>query len=139
MTPSSDTVEIEGIDTDHVTAPRNDGTAGSGLYAVGIKLKQTPSPKWARLFPDNWDRPREWSTMHRPGIARVLGDRIVLDGTTIEEVRDVHVKTLKIAVEMTNEQAAELAERARAQRAQAAKEQAEHAANVQSVAADIKF
>lgn len=42
--------------------------------------------------------------MHRPGIARVVGDQIVLDGTTVEEVRRYHLTTLKLAVKVTNEQ-----------------------------------
>jgi len=41
--------------------------------------------------------------MHRPGIARVERDRIILDGTTIEEVERYHLKTLKLAVERANE------------------------------------
>jgi len=31
------------------------------------------------------DNPPQFSTMHRPGIAKVTGNRIVLDGTTVEE------------------------------------------------------
>jgi hypothetical protein len=51
---SSDIVEIDGIDEKNVGSPRRYGTAGSGLYSVPIKLKQTPSPTWADLFPANW-------------------------------------------------------------------------------------
>jgi hypothetical protein len=136
---SSNTVEIEGIDTKNVGSPTSDGTAGSALYAVSIKLKQTPSPTWVQLFPNNWDRPREWTAMHRPGIAQVIGDRIVLNGTTVEEVRDVHATTLKLAVEATNEQAAEIAERERQAREAAGQAQAEHSANVGKVATEVKF
>jgi hypothetical protein len=40
--------------------------------------------------------------MHRPGIARVIGDRIVLDGTTIDEVERYHSATLQLAVDEAN-------------------------------------
>src|ERR1700684_2965500 len=103
-TTSQYPLQIVEVDTEHVGTPRLDGTAGSGLYAVPVKLNMEPPPLWTRLFPDNWDRPPEWSNMHRPGIAKVVGDRIVLDGTTIQEVRDTHAKTLKLAVETTNAQ-----------------------------------
>jgi hypothetical protein len=51
--------------------------------------------------------------MHRPGIARVYGDRIILDGTTMEEIERYHAKTLKLALEKTNEEAAAEEERQR--------------------------
>jgi hypothetical protein len=47
------------------------------------------------------------STRHRPGIARVRGDRIILDGTTVEEIAEVHRETLKIVVEKVNQDVAE--------------------------------
>jgi len=40
--------------------------------------------------------------MHRPGIARVSGDKVYLDGTTIEEVQKYHRDTLVLALEETN-------------------------------------
>jgi hypothetical protein len=40
--------------------------------------------------------------MHRPGIASIVGDRIILDGTPIEEVPDIHAATLKFVVEKVN-------------------------------------
>lgn len=45
--------------------------------------------------------------MHRPGIARVTGDRIVLDGTAAEEVARYHQRTLGLVVDATNAQHAE--------------------------------
>lgn len=37
--------------------------------------------------------------MHRPGIASVVDDEILLNGTTIEEVREYHRETLKLCIE----------------------------------------
>ena len=42
--------------------------------------------------------------MHRPGIAKVVGNHIILDGTTADEVAQYHHKTLELAIEKTNEQ-----------------------------------
>lgn len=63
----------------------------------------------------------------------------VLNGTTVEEVRDVHVKTLKLAVEATNEQVAVIAERERQARETAARQHAEHEANTREIAAEVRF
>lgn len=44
--------------------------------------------------------------MHRPGIARVAGDRIIVDGTTIEEVEKYHRETLLAVLDRVNQLAA---------------------------------
>jgi len=46
--------------------------------------------------------------MHRPGIASVYGNKILLDGTTIEEVEKYHKDILKLSVEFTNNTLREL-------------------------------
>ena len=100
---------------DGVGRPRNDGTRGSGFYKVPLRLSRRPSSEWAQLFVQCWDRPPQLTTMHRPGIARVSGDTIVLDGTTMAELETYHAKTLRFCVENVNEQEAEYPERLRAQ------------------------
>ncbi len=95
-------VRIVGVIADEVTEPRNDGTRGSALYAVPFRLSRRVSPDWAEVFQHVWDRPPRWTSMHRPGIARVHGDRIILDGTTIEEVQRYHRETLVLCVQETN-------------------------------------
>ena len=90
-----------------MTAPRNDGTPGSALCSVPVRLSATPDRAWAELFVRNWDRPPSFTSMHRPGIARVVGDRVVLNGTTVEEVAQYHQRTLRLAVDATNLQHAE--------------------------------
>ena len=71
-------IKIVGVLTDEVGEPRNDGTRGSALYSIPFKLNRVPLPEWSRLFVSTWDRPPQWTTSHRPGIARVYGDKIVL-------------------------------------------------------------
>ena len=49
--------------------------------------------------------------MHRPGIASVIGSKIFLDGTTIDEVKDYHKETLILCVKKANEEEARIPER----------------------------
>lgn len=132
-------VRIVGVIDGEVTSPRNDGTPGSALYAVPFRFSRRPSRDWAELFVKNWDHPPSFTTMHRPGIARVYGDRLVLDGTTVEEVERYHLQTLKLVLEKTNQEAAEreAVERARLER-QNEREQA-HKRSVDEVARRLRF
>ena len=40
--------------------------------------------------------------MHRPGIARIHGDKVILNGTTVAEVERYHRDTLILAAEEAN-------------------------------------
>lgn len=100
----------------------------------------TPGPgEWAAAFPQAWDRPPEFTTMHRPGIASVSGDSIILDGTTVEEVRDYHARTLTLVVAQLNEAQARYEAEARAAGQRAAEQRSTHDDNVRSVVDDIRF
>lgn len=104
-------IQITGIVADQVGVPRNDGTRGSALYRVPFRLTQQPPREWAELFVNNWNRPPRFTTMHRPGIASVVGDTVVLDGTTVEEVKDYHRDTLVLVIQETNKHYKEFIER----------------------------
>ena len=124
---------------EEVTEPRNDGTRGSALYTVPFLLSDTPPGGWVHLFIRHWDRPSVFTLQHRPGIARVTNDRILLEGTTVEEVEKIHLQTLKLAVNGANEEyrAALLREE---QRARFKEEQrVRHRRNVDEVAGRISF
>lgn len=95
-------VEIIGIITDEVTIPSMDGTRGSSLYTIPFRLNRSPDRKWNEIFIRYWNSPPKFTTMHRPGIASVVGDEIRLSGTTIEEVKAYHRDTLILCVEKTN-------------------------------------
>ena len=77
--------------------------------------------------------------MHRPGIARVSGDKIILDGTTIEEVRDVHRETLLLCVDKANELEAQYLEQQLKEEERKRMRREEHKSNVMRVADDITF
>lgn len=135
----SEPVEIDGVIEDEVGEPRNDGSRGSGLYEVPIRLTARPSSTWARLFVDTWNRPPRFTTMHRPGIAKVVGDKIILDGTTIEEVEQHHAETLRLVVDKVNADAAVFEERERNRREADEAERRKHRDHVGEVSGRIRF
>ncbi len=132
-------IRIVGVITDEVGEPRNDGTPGCALYRVPFRLSRRPSPLWAELFVRAWDRPPRWSTMHRPGIARVSGNKIVLDGATIEEVRDVYKETLVLCVGVANKMELEYLRREQEIREREERRREEHMKNVADIANEIEF
>lgn len=134
-----DPIHILGIITDKVTVPSMDGTRGSALYSIPFKLSKQPSSLWKQLFVDSWNNPPRFSTMHRPGIASVYSDEIVLKGTTIEEVRDYHRETLKMCVDMANQKEAQILERERKKKEQEELRKLKHYNNVQNIAGEIEF
>jgi hypothetical protein len=138
-TTDSGLIRITGIIADEAGSPRNDGTSGSALYRIPFRLSRRPSADWAQLFVQTWNLPPSFSTMHRPGIARVEGDRIILDGTTIEEVEKYHRETLKSVVERVNQLIAEHEARRRRQEDVQAEQQRQHRQAVEEVAKRISF
>jgi hypothetical protein len=132
-------VKMRGVDLNGVTTPRNDGTGGIALYRVPITLEPAPDYQWSELFVHHFNEPRSYTSMHRPGIASVVGDRIILDGTTMEELERYHLATLKLAVAAANadrKHAAELEAVAR-KRAQEAAEA--HRTTNADIASRLRF
>ena len=132
-------VRITGVDTNGVVAPRNDGSPGSALYRVPLLLNRAPHPFWNANFSHVWDNPPVWTTMHRPGIASVQGDRIVLDRTTIEELERYHLTTLESVIRSLNDMTAAHVAQERAQSDAAKRARVEHERRVQEAAEKLKF
>ena len=140
--PAVDPVEpirIIGVDAAGVTRPRMDGTRGSGLYTVPLRLNRTPTATWARRLPGLWDHPPEFTTMHRPGIASVSGDRIVLNGTTMEEVERYHAATLRKVIQEVNRLVLEEEAAKRLEREHVEADERAHDESVRTAAERIKF
>lgn len=132
-------IRILGIITDEVTEPRGDGTKGSALYRIPFKLSKRPNPLWADLFVNTWNMPPRFSGMHRPRIASVSGAKIILDGTTIEEVKLYHRDTLVLCVEEANKkEAGIIAEQARIEEQKRLKSKG-HRDVIEKGARDIEF
>ena len=132
-------IRITGIITEEVTKPRMDGTRGSGLYAVPFRLSSSPPGIWARLLVENWNNPPSFTMMHRPKIAMVSNDKVILDGTTIEEVEKYHRDTLLAVVARTNQQFDEYAARREQESEIKRQRENEHKQSVDDVSKRIKF
>jgi hypothetical protein len=137
--PPEGPIKITGILVDQVGTPKNDGSYGSALYAVPFQLSRRPSYDWSRVFVEKWNHPPEWTTMHRPGIARVEGSTVLLDGTTVEEVEKYHRKTLILAVNETNRIIEEYEAKKRREAERKAEEQRKHDETVRDAAKRISF
>lgn len=139
--PSSvfDDIRITRVIVEEITEPRGDGSAGSALYSIPFALSRRPPGEWAELFVENWNHPPRFTTMHRPGIARVSGSTISLNGTTIDEVERYHRDTLQLATAKTNEQYREWKQRRDVQVARENAQREEHRKHVDDAANRINF
>ena len=86
-----------------------------------------------------WDNPPEFTTMHRPGIASVEGDCIVLNGTTLEEVEAYHAKTLQLVIERANQEIDRREALEKQEQERSEQEAKAHEEKVAEVAKRIKF
>lgn len=77
--------------------------------------------------------------MHRPGIASVSGEQVVLNGTSMNEVETVHMDTLRLVLEVTNRDRVALAERRAAERERERQQNEDHARSVGDIAKRLKF
>jgi len=137
--PSVVPIAILGIVVDEIGTPLGDGSRGSALYDVPFRLSSDPPLEWEKLFLAAWDHPKSFTTMHRPGIASVIGDKVHLDGTTIDEVKKYHRDTLILAIQEANLKYLDLLQRQK--RAQQLEQQRieQHKENVKDVAKNIRF
>ena len=132
-------IKIVGIITNEVTLPKNDGTRGSALYRIPFRLSSKPTSTWSELFLRNWNYPPSFTSMHRPGIDRVESDKIILDGTTIEEVKQYHRDTLILCVEKTNEEEKQYRRRKEQLKRKKQEEIENHYRNIEDISKDLKF
>lgn len=132
-------IHILGIITDEVTVPKMDGSRGCALYKIPFKLSKSPSHLWKEIFVATWNMPPRFTTMHRPGIASVYGNKIILDGTTMEEVRDYHRETLLLCVEEANKKEAQIIREQQLKKAREEQRKKQHYDNVNNIADTIKF
>ena len=136
---SKEPLKIMGVIVDEVTQPRLDGTPGSALYAVPLRLNRVPSQVWSELFVNSWNRPPQFSTMNRAGIASVRGDKIVLNGTDIDEVKKYHRSTLVLCVDVANEKEREYRERNRNEEEKRRQQVEAHRKEIEDAVKDIFF
>ena len=132
-------IHILGIITDEVTLPSMDGTRGCALYSIPFRLSRAPSELLKKLFLPAWKFPSSFTSMHRFDIARIYDDEIILDGTSIEEVRDYHRKTLILCVEEANKQEKIIIGKQRQQQEREEHRIKEHFSKVTKIVENINF
>lgn len=132
-------IRIAGVIVDEIGTPRNDGTRGSALYAVPFRFSRRPPPEWVEFFIRAWDSPSRFTTMHRPGIASVYGDKVILNGTTVDEIEKYHRETLILAADETNKAYTELQARRKAQQEHERTRVEAHKKQVEDAAKRLKF
>jgi len=132
-------VKIKGILVDEIGEPLNDGSPGSALYRVPFELNKCPDNLWTDLFRQTWDRPPQFTLRHRPGIGYVIGNKIILERTTIEEVKEIHKDTLKLVVETVNKKHTEIMLREKLIKKREEKERIRHQNNIRNIVDDIEF
>ena len=132
-------IQITGIIADQVGVPRKDGIRSSALYIVPFRLTQQPPREWSELFVNNWNRPPSSTTMHRPGIASIVGDTVVLGGTSVEEVKDYHRDTLVVVIQETNKHYKEIIERRQKAIEREQEQLKTHKQKVDDISNQIKF
>jgi len=135
----SEPIKIVRLIAEEVSTPRLDGTPGSALYRVPFELSAVPPAGWSTAFVEAWNHPPSYTTRHRPGIASVLGSKIVLDGTTVEEVEDHHKETLIAAVSQANLRVEQAQQASAQRRAEAEQREVEHRKQVADASAKLKF
>jgi hypothetical protein len=54
-TPAFEPIRIVEIIANEIGQPRNDGTPGSALYSVPLRLSAKAPANWGALFVRNWD------------------------------------------------------------------------------------
>ena len=111
----------------------------SDLYPVLLALSRTPPPEWEDKFIKSWDSPTQYGTRHRPGIASVEGDKIVLDGTTVEEIEKYHRSTLMAAIQNANEQYRALRSHEKMKQEQERVRKEQHRRKMKEISKRIKF
>ena len=134
-----DPIRITGVIVDQIGTPRGDGTPGSALYRVPFRLSRTPPREWATVFIEVWNHPPRFTTMHRPGIASVVGDTVILDGTTVEEVQKFHKDTLVLAAAEANKRFLEFVQARALEEEREAKRVQDHRRDVEEKAKGIEF
>lgn len=132
-------IQIKGIIANQVGVPTDDGSHRSGLYRIPFRLTQKPPREWIELFVNNWNHPPRFTTLHRPNIASVVGDTVILDGTTIEEVKDYHRDTLVLVVQETNKGYVEIFEHRQRELARMQEQKITHKQKIDDISSKINF
>lgn len=124
---------------DRITPILSNGKPEGALCKIPFELNGSPDQEWSLFFLEYWNSPREYTTMHRPGIATVDKNWIKLKGTTVDEVKKYHKKTLLDAVNFANVRYNTVKEEEYIQNAENEKKIKDITESAKEEAADIEF
>jgi hypothetical protein len=139
MAEEFEPIHIVELVISEVGSPENNGTKSGTLYSIPFKLSREAPAEWADLFVQAWDHPSFFTTMFRPGIAKVSRDRIILDGTSMDDVEKYHKTSLILTVEHANLAYAELLKKQQEEDERQREAELKHRKVVGDTAKRIKF
>jgi hypothetical protein len=115
-----------------------DPSPGATHYEIPLQLSRPPEPEWVIYLLRAWDGQQHVAPTSRPGI-EVGADRIILDGTTIDDLEQYHMQPLERAIGEANQLASEV--RGKSQQKASAEEVKRliHREHVAAVAKRLKF
>lgn len=132
-------IKIIKVLIDEVTIPKMDGSRGSALYKIPFELSNNPNETWRTIFIEKWNHPSQFTSMHRPGIASVIGKQIILNGTTIDEVKKYHRDTLVLCINETNQLCSQIEQKEKAKELDKRIKENQHYDNVRNTAEELSF
>lgn len=132
-------IKINKILIDEVTTPTMDGSRGCALYTIPFELSDYPNNEWKTIFIEKWRHPSQFTSMHRPSIASINEKRIILNGTTIEEVKKYHRNTLMLCIEETNNLISKIEKERYQKELQEKIKENEHSQVIKNIADSILF
>ena len=77
--------------------------------------------------------------MHIPGNAKVVGSKIILDRTTIDDVKNYHRDTLILCINKANEEEEKTLVQRRREEDRRKQQMEDHRSNVSDVADELEF
>ena len=96
----SQEVKVLGVVVKEVSEPQSAGR-GRMVYDVPLQLSRRVPREWARYFLNAWHNGPNLMAVRKPAVVNVGADRIVLEGTNIEEVEQL-LGLIKFALSEAN-------------------------------------
>lgn len=124
--------------TDDVGKPGDLGS-GTDRYRVPIRLSRRATEHEADLITKSWNDLAVAASGDGTSPVSVTGDILLLERTTIEELRDAHAATLRQILQDTDRAVADLRARIEQRRITAEQQAQDHRRHVAEVAASITF